>query len=363
MPVLPGTADFTDLLEKLQGDETDVEFAVSIGVPRSTYTMVRLGHRYPNERLVNGLLARFQDHSEEIVAEYGRIPPVEDRRQRKRRTAVSPRRSGFQQSLLEMIKAGRGPEARAGIHRALRSSETPENRLWLLDQLADLEFASGNFEAGIAAWEQALTVAIETEFSADEIELRLRLASRLMNRELYSRARSVLDEGLMRVPSAGRLWRRKGIVHWHEHDYSNAYSSLIAARANGVSADSVLYARGQVLAEWGSFDAAVRDLTQALRQGLTPERAAYVRTTRAYAYANLGKTKLALREFAVAERVTPDNAWLHYFRALCHHLMGNTADSVEGLRRALKSDVPPLNVKKREHALALLSEVGVRVEP
>jgi len=352
----------TDLLRTLQGETTDVEFAVQIGVPRSTYTMVKLGRRYANEKLVAGLLRNFADHSEEIVAAFGQLPPFSERPSGRRGRAAPSSESEFQQSLIEMIRTGRGPEARAGINRALGTSADAPHKLWLLDHLADLEFGSGRFDEGIDAWESALAVAVAADLYEDEIELRSRIASRLTNGGFPDQALHVIDDGLVRDPEAGRLWRRKGIIQWHQHDYSNAYASLVSAASNGVSTELVLYARGQVLAEWGAHASAVAELSKALRQKLPAERAAYVRVTRAHAYAQLGKTKLALREFATAERVTPENGWLHYFRALCHATLGDKEAAVEGLVRAVRSEVPPLNPKKREHALALLADMGVRLD-
>ena len=147
-------------------------------------------------------------------------------------------------------------------------------------------------------------------------------------------------------------------MHWHDHDYASAYACLLAATTHGAPRHRVLYVRGQVLAEWGNFEAAVADLSAALRLSIDADHAAYARTTRAFAYANLGRTKMAMREFAAAENVTPDNGWLHYFRALSHRLMGDEETCFRGLERALRANVPPLNAKKREHALALLREAG-----
>lgn len=352
----------TDLLRSLQGEMKDFEFAAQIGVPRSTYTMVKNGKRYANETLVAGLLKSFVDDSEEIVAVFGQQPPPGERRHPRRGNSTSVRESEFQQSLIELIQAGRGPEARAGIERALSTTTEAEHKLWLLDHLADLEFGSGRFDEGIDAWESALAVAVAADLYEDEIEFRVRIASRLTNGGFPDRALAVIDEGLVRDPEAGQLWRRKGFIQWHQHDYSNAYASLVSALSNGVSAELVLYARGQVLAEWGAYGPAVLELSEALRQKLPAERAAYVRVTRAHAYAQLGKSKRALREFAAAERVTPENGWLHYFRALCHATLGETEAAIEGLVRAVRSEVPPLNPKTRELALALLADMGVQLD-
>src|SRR5437588_4546 len=91
MKPLPGTLDMTDLLRTLQGETTDVEFALQIGVPRSTYTMVKHGRRYASEKLVAGLLRTFADHSEEIVAAFSQQRPFSDRPSARRAAFTSGR--------------------------------------------------------------------------------------------------------------------------------------------------------------------------------------------------------------------------------------------------------------------------------
>lgn len=354
---LPGTDDLAQLLFELQGDKGAEAFAASLDTPRATYWSYKHQYRYPSEAFIGRLLAAYPERSEEIVAAYGQIPPRGQRRHRSRQRALSPRASTFQLSIVEMVKAGRAAEARAGILAALAADAPSENRIWLLDQLADLEFAAGNFSAGVEAWESGLAFAVADGLEAEEIEIRLRLASRLGNAEKYPDALAILDEGLARHPFSGRLWRRRGLLCWHDGRLPEAFACLKAAETYGVKLDDILYVRGQVFADWGQYERAVTDLSEALRRkATTPLRAAYVRTTRAHAYARLGKTKRALREFAAAELVTPRNGWLHYFKALCQREIGDHVAAIESLNRALGADAPPLTPLKREAAVRLLSE-------
>src|SRR5579884_4096452 len=63
-----------------------------------------------------------------------------------------------------------------------------------------------------------------------------------------------------------------------------------------------------------------------------PSRAAaYARSMRAYVLMQRDEKDRAFAEFAEAEKVTPENAWLHYFRALCYGQLGDTDQLVAGL--------------------------------
>jgi hypothetical protein len=50
---------------------------------------------------------------------------------------------------------------------------------------------------------------------------------------------------------------------------------------------------------------------------MTARDHANARAARAFSYGQLGDFDLAMSEFAAAEEVVGDNAWLHYFRAIC----------------------------------------------
>ena len=73
---------------------------------------------------------------------------------------------------------------------------------------------------------------------------------------------------------------------------------------------------GVVLADWGHYTAAIVDLTHALNRRMTARDHANARFVRAFAYGQLGDLDVALKEFAEAEGVVSDHAWLYYYRAL-----------------------------------------------
>ena len=65
-------------------------------------------------------------------------------------------------------------------------------------------------------------------------------------------------------------------------------------------------------------------------------------------------TEAALADWQLAEEITPENSWLHYFRASYFLDVGESEDAVRAFRRALASSSPPLNLPKRERALEAL---------
>lgn len=173
--------------------------------------------------------------------------------------------------------------------------------------------------------------------------------------ERYHEEIGLCEAFLAKQPHSGRIWRRKGIAEWYDNRLTAAFGSLSASLAHGVPRPRVVHARGQVLAEMGDYDGAITELTEALEAPLTPKSAAYARSTRAYAMFMQGDQNGAISEFAAAEAVTPDNGWLHWFRARAHESIGNHPAAERGLARALECRVPALNRTKRAYALQVLN--------
>jgi|SRR5579862_7364861 len=357
------SAAFGQLLERLRGKEAQLDFAARVGITRQQYGMIKAGKRRPDSSLRDALVARFPECQSEIEKLYADVETERLARREQRSSAHAGLDKRLQRLIANSIKVGRIEEARAGIARSLEGAQSPATRVWLLDQLADLESTDGNPDAAIAARREAIRYAHASGLHDDELRLCLTLARLLTVSQQYVAAHEAVDECLKDHPDAGALWRRKAIVHWYEHQYPDAYACLASARTNGVPLSRIVHTRGQVLAEWGNYTAAVEDLTQAVDEATSPANAAYARSTRAYALANLGDVDHAMSEFALAETVTPANAWLHYFRALCHGKIGDEERLCNGLKRALECEVPRLNSPKQAHAIAILKEHGIEVAP
>lgn len=352
----PAREEFAKLLKRfrLRAKETQLEFADRLPISRSYYSMIERCHRPPPEQLRDELVRLYPRERDEIEALYD---AVEEEEKLRASSSAGRRQTASQRAIVELMRVGRNREARASITRELRTNGDPGTRVWLLDHLVCIEIALGNVGAVMDLACEAIETAHMSGLHEDERRLRQLLARRLARQADYSAAHAVIDEGLMHHPDAADLWYRKGILHWYEHDYPPAAACFMSAEASGLSKREFFYARGAVSAEWGHFARAIDDLTFAIEHPDTPiEQAAHARSARAWALANSGQVERALAEWEVAEEVTPENAWLHYFRARCYGELGDTDRMLAGLCRALDCEAPALNQPKRVHATELLQQ-------
>lgn len=352
------TSAFAPLVRALResAGQTQAAFAERLNVSRSLVGNIETGVR-PSREFVELLVRSFPDQRDSIVSTFDGL---EQRRTSKPagRKAETP----VQRDITFLMSSGRHREAHTAVLRELQRPQPGLERVWLTERLAEVHFILSEPEDGIKALGDAIDACRDATSSSEdlgdkEIELREMLAGRLQHRDDFVAAHAVLDGGLVEAPDAGALWHRKGIVHWYEHAYSDAYASIMTAVKCGVPLSRVLHARGQLLAEWGNPRAAIEDLTGVLEDEYAESLAAYARSTRAHAFAQLGDFERALLEWSIAERATPDNGWLHYFRALANYHQGSYAEASQGLRRALACSSPHLNLPKRIRAEAILREL------
>jgi tetratricopeptide (TPR) repeat protein len=111
-------------------------------------------------------------------------------------------------------------------------------------------------------------------------------------------AQSAIQDALLRYPTAGSLWHKKGDAHLIEQEYANAYAALtVALQFCKLSAD-ILITRGCVLAEWERPKEAINDLDQALNNpASTLTNLTVARAALAFAYFQLGHEDRASDEF------------------------------------------------------------------
>ena len=96
------------------------------------------------------------------------------------------------------------------------------------------------------------------------------------------------------------------------------------------------------------------DLDRATGGPLEEFSAAYARSARALALAQVGRHDEADQDMAAALAVTPDSAWAHLRLARLHLLRGDVAGMGKALRRAMETSEPPLTEHQRAMAEALL---------
>lgn len=278
---------------------------------------------------------------------------------RSRRPVTRGRRpeSQLHRKVEQFMRSGRFGFARGAIREALIDESDERERHWLYERLAACHIGSNHERKAIEALESAIGCAIGAQLRDEELSSRDRLAAYHQQRVAFSNSLAVLDSGLQRYPDAARLWLRKGKVHWYEQTYSLAYAALTTALTHGSKRSSVLHARGQVLAEWGNFDAALADIEEYLKgKNKRVVNIAPVRATRAYVLGMTGRLSDALSEFDEAERLNSGSAWTQYRRALCYIHNGEHDAAVQRLNQALQFEGPKLNPPRRTHALTLLDQ-------
>lgn len=339
---------------------TQVAFGAKLGVSRSLIAGVETAAP-PSAEFVALLVRAFPGEEARILASAGEAD--------QRRTPRSPRRAqtSLQRRIDVQIATGRWLEVRAELLHELPRASPGREHVWIAERLAEACFQLDLPDEGIRALGAAITACRDIEASdAQDREFALRsvLANRLLLSDAFHAAHQAVDAGLVDTPSAGILWHRKAHIHWYSHAYSDAYAAAMAAVKHGVPLRTILHTRGQILAEWGNPRAAIEDLTKVLADPeVTASYAAYARSTRAHALAQLGDFAQALAEWDIAEVVTPDNGWLHYFRALCCIEREDHPAAVVGLRRALACGSPGLNGPKRDRAQELLHDLASRLPP
>lgn len=358
MARLPPSA-FGLLTRELQGHERRRDFAKRLAVGEGTIANIRSGERQRSDKLLVALIENFPDREREIRDAYEQSPEPKSTRSYKQSKGL------VQKKVEAQIRFGRISEARKAITLQLEIEGDEPERFWLYQKLADICFSESDDEAGLRALANAVDAGEHVPTDNGRVTvLRNRLASRLQRRDEFVAAHAILDRGLLLDPEADLLWRRKGIVHWYEHAYSDAYAALSAALRFKHPLRRIIHSRGCVLAEWGNYEEALRDLNGILDSGkyqFTPVSAAYARTHRAYVFSRLGETERALDEFSQAEQVVPDSSWLHYFRALCYLDNGKINLAIEGLTTALSCQGTHLNLPKRLRAEEILHDLGAPI--
>ena len=253
----------------------------------------------------------------------------------------------------DLIRRGRFDDARRILQDAPSLDEV---RVPTVLEVARSCFDRGMTDYGEVLYEHAVQ-RLREERSEEVVPTTDELASRLMSVEEYARGAAVCESELARGPSVGRLWRRLGIVRWYANDLVPAYAALSTALGLGISRPRVVHARGQVLAELGDWAGAKADLSLAIDHPITVRSQAYARSTRAYALFMDGGEAEGLAEFDAAQSVTPDNAWLYWFRGKAFQSSGDLEAAQTDFESSLTKTMPVLNRSKREYAVAFLGDL------
>lgn len=334
--------------------KSQTEFGSHIGYSRSAVASAETTPGVPSDAFLKALIERFPTDKAAIEAAYAQYATAP-----KRETPQPPNRvPPIVQAVENHIAWGELRTARRQIQLALRSA-TDHTRFLLLEQLGRIEAMGGGFTPSDLHILEAIELG-EQLYPGDDRVIALwdQMLDQLIRSWQYELAEEQLERALVSHVDSPILWLRKGVLSWHRHRYSEAYADLTTALQLGAARLTVLHSRGQVLAEWGNYEAAVTELDEVIAESrISLAQAAYARSTRAYALYKLGETTQAFQEFALAQAITPDNAWLHYFRARCYEEREDPFLAVSEYGLALALQEPRLNQPKAEYAHAALERL------
>jgi tetratricopeptide (TPR) repeat protein len=301
------------------------------------------------------LVGKFGEHEQRIRTAFEvSLAELPESAHRRKKTPV-------QRQIEALTKTGDFTVARTTLKRSLKDPRDAQESYWLYDQLATVALALRRWDEVLGALTSAVACAMSNNLRDGEISSRNRLAKFHQRRVEFPEALTVLEDGLRRHPDAAELWLRRGYVHWYEQSYSAAYTSLTTAMAHGSARLTVLFARGQVLAEWGNYDKALSELEDYLAApNRKPVNVGEIRHTRGYIWAHTGRLPEAFAEFAEVEKIKPRSPWLHYRWALAHALADDHEAASDRLICSLRCEDPWLKPPRRDHALALLQSYGIK---
>ena len=347
---------FAELTRKLRGSEKRRDLAERFFIAEGTISNLESGRAQRSQSYLEALEQEYAKNKavlEELKEAFDCSPPSPK--------IQRPANTKLEREIRALFAKGNISEAVETTLAGLEGTSDKRELAGLCEIFAEIAFSINGLEdEGLDMLTEAIALWWQSGLDGKALSaLRDQLAARHQHREEYGPAHLVLDEGLFHDPTASLLWYRKGIVHWYQHAYDKAYASLMTALTYKHDRSGIIEARGGVLAEWGRYDEALSDLNEFLEMdGPIPSRKARARSTKAYVMAKLWDMEGALKEFGEAEKITPDDAWLYYYRGVCRFNTRNTAEwyaATEDLERALTCQNPRLNLPKRVRAQDIIT--------
>ncbi len=255
----------------------------------------------------------------------------------------------------EALAAGELALAEAQAERALRASADTDLRL-----RAEAESFLGNI-----AHERGKPTEAEARYRAAAPLFEVLQDTPAVARILAAIGQSLLAQGrraeavdelraaVGRVPNDLTVQTELAWTLWHLGQQSAAIAVLTGVLAIDGNAPEALRARGEILADVGDAESALRDLDRVRRQHRPATRAA-----RGVALATLRNPGAADQEIDAALTEAPDSGPVLLYAARVGALGGDPAMAADLARRALAATDPTLPPHQREAALRLLNQGG-----
>jgi tetratricopeptide (TPR) repeat protein len=302
------------------GDPKQEVFALLLGVPRGTYSLIETGKRRPNDKLLDGLIRLFPDEAQQIL----------DEARPYRASSKQPRLPTRYADIEKLAREGELDKAWQELDRsgfALDHLGRAELCLNLNDICRECHFPRISKLSRIPGWTLLdlahgyliNAYALQAAARSDKRLLALweRLVDAHLQEDCYESAYDLLEDALDRYHTAGKLWYTRALLLLGVGQFSDAEASLTMATAHNASKLDVVFARGLLFTAWEKPTEAIVDLSRALEDPkLASAHAARARSARAFALLTNKQITEALDEFAAIEQDTPDNAWRHYYWGL-----------------------------------------------
>lgn len=253
----------------------------------------------------------------------------------------------------EALAAGELTLAQRQAERALRRSAATDVRL-----RAEAESFLGNI-----AHERGRPTEAEARYRAAAPLFEVLQDTPAVARLLAAIGRSLLAQGrraeavdelraaVDRVPNDLTVQTELGWTLWHLGQRGAAVAVLTGVLAIDGNTPEALRARGEILADMGDAESALRDLNRVRRRHRPSTRAA-----RGVALATLSNRGAADQEIDAALTEAPDSGPVLLYAARVATLSGDSAIAADLARRAIKAEDPRLPPHQREAALRLLSK-------
>lgn len=325
--------------------ETQGVFADRFGYGRTHITEIE-NNRLSGKRLRGPLVEQFSGAEQRINTAVDMVEP----RVKRDQTFVALRHN-----IESLIKLG---QLETAVEVLQPHMDAPPNaHYWVCDQLWWLLTALDRHQEA----RQALTFALSAaRLPAEKISCVVRMSRHSLAQGDFVWAHKPLDLTLEEHPDSPSLWLQKGEVFWIEEAYGPAYASLTTALRFRAKRNEVLRLRAQVLADWGSFDAALADIDDYLASDpSTPLHTCEVLGARAYVLGMTRKPQAADQAFTVAEQKGGSSVGLlHYRRADYYHYRRDDDEAaLAAYKRAIACDKPVLDHRRREIASERISRL------
>ncbi len=255
----------------------------------------------------------------------------------------------------EALAAGDFALAKKQVERALQASPDTDLRLRAEAEsfLGNIAHERGEPREAEARYRAAAPLFEVLQDTPAVARLLAAIGQSLLAQGRRAEAVDELRAAVGRVPNDLTVQTELGWTLWHLGQQRAAIAVLTSVLAIDANAPEALRARGEILADLGDAEGALRDLDRVRRQHRPSTRAA-----RGLALATLRNLGAADQEIDTARTEAPGSGPVLLYAARVAALGGDPAMAADLTRRALAATDPPLPPHQRHTALNLLNQGG-----